>query len=192
MDIRGAERAARTKEGEMATTSARLSGSGRAWPAVLVVVVVAALAVGVYLWTTGKGQKPAAPALSQAAIDKAIPPLPQADLAARGPKEAEWVEKLRAVCAALPEAKKQEMLATGICSFAVEELSAAQAEVVKGYLLRDDIAKAFIGDPPDFAKLKLSFGRIPEDPGHVRFIIDHGGGRIQPEIGIWPQTSSGR
>ena len=43
MDIRGAERAARTEEGEMATTSARLSGSGRAWPAVLVVVVVAAL-----------------------------------------------------------------------------------------------------------------------------------------------------
>jgi non-ribosomal peptide synthetase component F len=135
-------------------------------------------------------------AMRGAGAGYALRPLPQEERASflkYDPGLAQWIDQLNAVYTSLPSQAKKQMMAQGEYSFRLADLPKEQADTIRG-LIRQDMNGSYswasfqIGSPPDLSVLTFKFGRIPEDPAHVRFMIQApNGNRMQPEIGLWPQ-----
>jgi hypothetical protein len=102
--------------------------------------------------------------LSQAAIDKVIAPLSediQVKFREHYPTAWEWVDKFRALYAALPKSAKQQMAKTGEYSFKLDDLPKPQANLLREWLKKDTRTRADLeehaGKPLDLSKVTFSF-----------------------------------
>jgi hypothetical protein len=167
--------------------------SGRGWLIACIVIAVAVICIFVVVrsirqpTTAGGG---------------AIPPLEarvKASFARYAPGWVTWADRLREVYAALGPGPQRQMLETGEYAFHLGDIPKAQADVIREFAVGDvQGARQWIehkyGKPVDLSKVTFKFGRFPEDPGHVRFMIvgPNGLDRMQPEIGLWPGSAAVR
>jgi hypothetical protein len=136
------------------------------------------------------------PDIEPAATGEGIAPLPdsiQELRAKRDPEFVAWADGLRGLYQTLPDEARQNMLATGACTFRLSDLPESEAKVVRDFVDQHSGARewatlnANIGTPPDLSKLTFGFARIPPDDKYVRFVMRAPNGRtMQPEIGVWP------
>jgi hypothetical protein len=132
----------------------------------------------------------------------ALPPLPgneRAFFQEVDPKFPAWIDRIREVYTALPQAAKDQMLKTGTYEFHLNDLAKPQADVIREWVQRDiNSSRQWVefkyGKPVDLSKVTFRFGRDESDPGHVRFMIvgPNGQDRVQPEIGLWPAASASK
>jgi hypothetical protein len=102
--------------------------------------------------------------LSQAAVDKVIAPLSedlQAKVREQYPEAGQWIDKFRALYAALPKGAKEQMAKTGEYSFKIGDLPKPQGDVIREWLKKDDRTRADLeahtGKPLDLSKVTFSF-----------------------------------
>jgi RNA polymerase sigma-70 factor, ECF subfamily len=127
--------------------------------------------------------------------DLALRPLPadiRASFIRQDPRFAQWIDQLNGVYASLPVGAKEEMLTRGEYAFHLSDLPEAQADIIRN-LIKQDIDDSYtwlshkVGSPPNLETVVFKFGRYPEDPTYVRFMITDGKDSVlQPEIGLWP------
>jgi|GEM_PF-6525909 hypothetical protein len=103
-------------------------------------------------------------ALSQAAVDKIIAPLSediQEKFREQYPEAAQWIDRFRALYAALPKGAKEQMVKTGEYSFKIGDLPKPQGDVMREWLKKDDRTRADLeahtGKPLDLSKVTFSF-----------------------------------
>jgi len=123
-------------------------------------------------------------ALSQTEIDKAIPPLSQqqvSDTARSAPGFVTFVDKVRAVYAALPAETKQQMVAKGEYAFHLSDLPPEQAQVMKDLAAQDE--NLGISDRDSLANLTFLFQHQGE---HVALRFRMPGREINwASFGLW-------
>jgi hypothetical protein len=167
--------------------------SGRGWLIACIVVIVAAVSVFVLMRSVWR---------ASTVQPGTIPPLPaeeKASFAGIAPEWVTWADRLRGVYAALGPGPQRQMLETGEYAFHLGDIPKAQADVIREFAVGDvQGARQWIehkyGKPVDLSKVTFKFGRFPEDPGHVRFMIvgPNGLDRMQPEIGLWPGSQQAK
>jgi hypothetical protein len=135
--------------------------------------------------------------LTRAQIDAIIAPLPEkekADIARSLPQWISWTDRLRALYASLPEAKRQDMQTKGRCEIKLADLTDAQAKVVNDLLAQDpdrnlrQVLEQWTGKPLDLTKLTFVFTHdIQGIRGDVFLGFRGSGGEYTPApIGILP------
>jgi hypothetical protein len=102
--------------------------------------------------------------LSQAAVDKVIAPLSedlQAKVREQYPDAGQWIDKFRALYAALSPGAKEEIAKNGKYSFKIGDLPKPQADVLREWLKKDDRTRADLeahtGKPLDLSEVTFSF-----------------------------------
>lgn len=145
---------------------ARTSGRWMLWVVVVLVVVVTVVVV---LWVRTHGGGPTQDeeaVLDQAAIDAIIPP-PDAQMRSLVEQDAGpavvFVDRLRALYAALPAEVRQQVSSKGEWVFHLADLPKAQADVIRELADQDENwrrnLESHFGTPLDLSKVTFLFQR---------------------------------